>query len=134
MLGYVEGFFCHYALDRSVHPFVYYWQEKLRQAEPDYGKKGNAYHFRIESALDTIALRRETGRLIRDFRLKTVLPEDADGLYAAVGRLLPADFRSSAWPAGRGSGPHRPGSRGYAAGGGADDRSFPYAAAAAAAG
>lgn len=52
-----------------------------------YGKKGNAYHFRIESALDTIALRRETGRLIRDFRLKTVLPEDADGLYAAVGRL-----------------------------------------------
>ena len=87
MLGYVEGFFCHYALDRSVHPFVYYWQEKLRQAEPDYGKKGNAYHFRIESALDTIALRRETGRLIRDFRLKTVLPEDADGLYAAVGRL-----------------------------------------------
>ena len=87
MLGYVEGFFCHYALDRSVHPFVYYWQEQLHQEDPGYGKNGHAYHFRIESALDTIALRRETGRLIRDFRLKTVLPEDENNLYLAVGRL-----------------------------------------------
>ena len=30
MTGYVQGFFCHYALDRAVHPFVYYWQEELR--------------------------------------------------------------------------------------------------------
>ena len=87
MLGYVEGFFCHYALDRSIHPFVYYWQEQLHQEDPGYGKNGHAYHFRIESALDTIALRRETGRLIRDFRLKTVLPEDENNLYLAVGRL-----------------------------------------------
>lgn len=38
MLGYVEGFFCHYALDRSIHPFVYYWQEQLHQEDPGTAK------------------------------------------------------------------------------------------------
>ena len=92
MLGYVQGFFCHYALDRTVHPLVLYWQRELAREEPHYGKGGHPYHFRIESALDTLTLRRETGRLIRDFRLQTVLPKDHDGLYMAVGRLYQPIF------------------------------------------
>lgn len=92
MLGYVQGFLCHYALDRMAHPFVYAWQEVLAQADPSYGKPGHAYHFRIESALDTIMLRRETGRLIQDYKLKNVIPPDHDGIYKAVGRLYKPIF------------------------------------------
>ncbi len=87
MLGYIEGMFCHYALDRAAHPFVYYWQEQLRKEQPRYGKNDNQYHFRIESALDTLLLRRETGRLMRDFKLVSLLPPERDDNYAVVGRL-----------------------------------------------
>lgn len=85
-LSYVEGFFCHYALDRAVHPFVYYWQKVLAREDPSYGSIPNQYHFRIESALDTIVLRRETGRLIRDFPLNSVLPKRGDH-DLVIGRL-----------------------------------------------
>lgn len=85
--GYMQGFLCHYALDRAAHPFVLYWQERLRQEQPRYGKTDVQYHFRIESALDTLMLRRETGRLIQDFRLDTLIPPDRDGRWAAIGRL-----------------------------------------------
>ena len=87
MLGYVEGFFCHYALDRATHPYIYWAQKELERADPGYGKNTHQYHFRIESALDTLTLRRESGRLIRDFKLQTVLPKDHDGIYLSVGRL-----------------------------------------------
>lgn len=83
MQSYVEGFFCHYALDRTAHPFVRFWQEALAGEQPAYAKSAHTYHFRIESALDTIILRRETGRLIQDFKLTAVLP---------------AERRRSTWP------------------------------------
>lgn len=92
MIGYVEGFFCHYALDRAVHPFVYYWQEELRREQPGYGTTPHQYHFRIESALDTITLRRETGRLVRDFKLASVIPAGASQGMAALGRLYQPIF------------------------------------------
>lgn len=94
MLGYVEGVFCHYALDRAAHPFVLYWQEQLAREQPAYGTKPNQYHFRIESALDTILLRRETGRLMRDFKLVTVLPDSKSADYAAIGRLYEPLFHT----------------------------------------
>ncbi len=87
MLGYVEGFFCHYALDRAAHPYILWAQEQLEREDPGYGKNAHQYHFRIESALDTLTLRRESGRLMSDFKLQTVLPKDRDGLYLSVGRL-----------------------------------------------
>ena len=87
LLSYVEGFFCHYALDRTAHPFVLYWQSALRKEQPDYGVSDHTYHFRIESALDTLVLRRETGRLIRDFKLTGVLPKERAEVSAAIGRL-----------------------------------------------
>ena len=87
MLGYIQGFFCHYALDRSAHPYIYWAQRKLAQDDPAYGRKPIQYHFRIESALDTMVLRRETGRLISGFDLMTTLPRDSDGRYEVVGRL-----------------------------------------------
>ena len=94
MLSYVEGFFCHYALDRAVHPFVLYWQQRLREEQPRYGTTDSQYHFRIESALDTITLRRETGRLMRDFNLTTVLPKAGQTDLLAIGRLYQPIFAS----------------------------------------
>ena len=85
--GYMQGFLCHYALDRTAHPFILYWQERLQREQPDYGKTDSQYHFRIESALDTLLLRRETGRTIRDFPLTSLIPPDREGRYAALGRL-----------------------------------------------
>ncbi len=91
--GCVQGFLCHYALDRAAHPFVLYWQERLRREQPEYGKTDSQYHFRIESALDTLMLRRETGRQIRDFHLDTLIPPDEEGRYAAFGRLFQPVYR-----------------------------------------
>lgn len=93
MLGYVEGFFCHYALDRAAHPFVRYWQQVLRQEQPAYGATDYAYHFRIESAWDTLMLRRESGRLIRDFKLTSVLPRENEEVSRAIGRLYRPLFK-----------------------------------------
>ncbi len=88
MRGYIEGFFCHYALDRTAHPYVLYWQQVLAREQPAYGRSGHTYHFRIESALDTIMLRRETGRSIRDFRLSGVLPGENPAVDMAIGHLF----------------------------------------------
>ncbi len=87
MLGYVEGFFCHYALDRAAHPYICWAQQRLAEDDPSYGKSAIQYHFRIESALDTMVLRRETGRLIKRYDLTNTLPNDSGDRYATVGRL-----------------------------------------------
>lgn len=92
MQGYIEGFFCHYALDRTAHPFVRYWQQELRRERPKYGTSDHTYHFRIESALDTLMLRRESGRLIQDFKLAGVLPKE-EAVSLAIGRLYHPLFK-----------------------------------------
>ena len=95
MQSYVEGCFCHYALDRAAHPYVRGWQEVLAEEQPAYAKSAHTYHFRIESALDTIILRRETGRLVQDFKLTAVLPPEREAVHLAIGRLYARRF--AAW-------------------------------------
>ena len=70
------GLICHYALDRSAHPFVLYWQRVLEAQEPDYARRSNFYHYRVESALDVLSLRRETGLDVKGFALPSTLPCD----------------------------------------------------------
>ena len=70
------GLLCHYALDRSAHPFVLYWQRVLQTEQPHYAHRPNFYHYRVESALDVLSLRRETGRDIKGFPLTATLPCD----------------------------------------------------------
>lgn len=85
VLSYIMGFFCHYALDRKAHPFIYWSQSRLALDDPAYGTNDYQYHFRIESALDTMFLRRQTGRLIGSFNLMSVLPRAARSAYPAIG-------------------------------------------------
>ena len=87
MLSYCIGFFCHYAIDRTAHPYVIWAQSLLKQQEPAYGTSSKEYHYRIESALDTILLRRETGRLMSGFFLPNALPKDKNNLYFTIGRF-----------------------------------------------
>lgn len=86
-LGYVQGMFCHYALDRAVHPYVGWAQRELQTQQPAYARRPNFYHHRVESALDTLTLRRETGRSMAGYDLSAALPPDRGGHDAAVGAL-----------------------------------------------
>ena len=40
MQSYIEGFFCHYALDRTAHPYVFWFQEELETNGPDMAGRG----------------------------------------------------------------------------------------------
>ena len=96
MLGYMLGFLCHYALDRTTHPYVYWAQTALEHDDPGYGKGRNRmyqYHFRIESALDTIILRRETGKHVSGFDLSAAAPELSEQERAAFARLYAPTLR-----------------------------------------
>jgi len=96
MLGYMLGFICHYALDRTTHPYVYWAQDALEHDDPGYGKgrtRKHQYHFRIESALDTIILRRETGQHVTNFDLSTAAPELSERELNAFARLYAPTLR-----------------------------------------
>lgn len=89
----VLGILCHYAGDRTLHPYVRCVQRRLQAEEPDYAKAGNLYHHRIESMLDGILLAKETGRRVRAFPLTTCLPGRCPDRDRAIGsfyqRLIP---------------------------------------------
>jgi hypothetical protein len=74
MRSYAYGFLCHYSLDRTAHPYVYYWANFLKEKDPSEGL--SVYHNEIESALDTIVLRNELGELPVDFPLTRTVPQD----------------------------------------------------------
>jgi len=93
MLGFMAGFLCHYVLDRDVHPYVLYWQTRLREEQPRYDRHANRYHFRVESALDSLTLAREAGRTVRDFPLASVLPAPDKERDLVIGKLYEAAFR-----------------------------------------
>ena len=70
--AYFCGFLCHYALDRTCHPYVNALAEQLNQTNS--GQMESIFHNEIESAIDVIILRRETGKLPGAFRLQDTMP------------------------------------------------------------
>lgn len=85
--SYVLGFICHYAADRRIHPFVCYFQEELRKAEPAFAKATNPYHYRIESALDTELLRHDRGEYVTSFALVSLMPKRDKVLETAIAKF-----------------------------------------------
>ncbi len=58
--SYTLGFLCHYALDRTAHPFVYWAQDTLiRQKKIKYNP--SIVHTQIENSIDIILLLEKTG-------------------------------------------------------------------------
>ena len=70
---YLFGFLCHYSLDRTAHPFVYWDVKSLRKLYP--GRGDSFLHNQVESVLDGILLRSVTGEFVTDFDLKQTAPD-----------------------------------------------------------
>ncbi|MBW7573487.1 zinc dependent phospholipase C family protein [Caproiciproducens faecalis] len=73
-LSYIDGFLCHYSLDRICHPFVQSGVLALLAQDATQGEE--ILHNQIESALDVILLRYEKSALPTEFDLKQTVPKD----------------------------------------------------------
>lgn len=60
LFAYISGFACHYALDRTIHPYVYYHSGKYDDKKPETNKF-RFYHKRLESIIDTVLLYEKEG-------------------------------------------------------------------------
>lgn len=55
LLSYISGFVCHYSLDKTTHPYIYYVTGIYDKNNPDtFNYRGN--HKRLEIAMDTVLL------------------------------------------------------------------------------
>ena len=72
--SYVLGFVNHYMLDSTAHPFVNFRAAEMLEKEPDQDL--STMHGEIESSIDTILLRRETGKLPSQVKLQKFFPKD----------------------------------------------------------
>lgn len=75
-LSYIYGFLCHYSFDRTAHPYVNYHAYTMHKKMPIQTMR--VYHHEIETALDIIVLRRETGMIPPEFDLKSALPKNSE--------------------------------------------------------
>lgn len=68
--AYVAGFTSHWALDSTMHPFVYYWQNGLTRAGVPGLDASDAQkvHAEIERDWDEMALFRLTGKTVAEWR------------------------------------------------------------------
>lgn len=99
VLSYALGMCVHYAYDTCAHPFICQLEKYMKEND----ERGENYHYHaaIESALDTIMLRYETGGIISDLRLKKCVRADkpaekAVGLVCAelIENIYNADERA----------------------------------------
>ncbi|WP_312641789.1 zinc dependent phospholipase C family protein [Hydrogenoanaerobacterium sp.] len=65
VLAYALGFCCHYGLDSTAHPYVYYVQEQLKQTLPAPYHQG--IHNKLESDIDSELCLIKAGETISDF-------------------------------------------------------------------
>ena len=72
--SYVWGFVCHYSLDCTAHPYVNWLAVELAKQRP--WETPSTMHGEIESALDAIILRFETGKLPSEVPLKEMFPKN----------------------------------------------------------
>lgn len=82
--AYVQGFLCHYALDSTAHPYVNALAGELAAQRPQ--ETTGSMHGEVESALDAIVLRRETGKLPSGVNLKHMFPKN-EGVQRRIARL-----------------------------------------------
>lgn len=73
--SYLLGFVNHYTMDSTAHPYVNILAAELLEDRPE--ETMTTMHGEIESALDTIMLRRETGKITTQISLKKFFPRDA---------------------------------------------------------
>lgn len=57
LTAYMMGYICHYSLDSSAHPYVFY-RSGFKVPKSEFRDRYNADHRRFETALDKLMLRR----------------------------------------------------------------------------
>ena len=63
--SYFYGFLCHYALDSTLHPYVYFRQQECLEADPK--QSASAVHCQIESDIDYALYEAENHEPATDF-------------------------------------------------------------------
>lgn len=94
--AYVAGFACHWLLDSTVHPFVYWWQNGLCSAGVPGLDESAAprVHAEIERDLDEMVLFATTGRTVGRWRPHEHALAASRSTLAAIDKLY---FYATLW-------------------------------------
>lgn len=94
--AYVAGFACHWLLDSTVHPFVYFWQNGLTSAGvPGLdGGAASSVHMEVERDLDEMVLYALTGKTIERWRPHERALQASRDVLAAVDKVY---FYAALW-------------------------------------
>lgn len=79
MLAYLFGHLCHWALDKTTHPYIFYRTGNCKGLSA-------GYHHRFESMMDTMMLYRFTGLDIKDYKSYEICDFD-DAMLKAIARI-----------------------------------------------
>lgn len=83
MMAYLFGHLCHWALDKTTHPYIFYRTGNCKG-------KSAGYHHRFESMMDTMMLERYHQINIKDYRSYEICEYDEDILRAIARIYVPA--------------------------------------------
>lgn len=91
--AYLKGYICHYCLDRRLHPYVHWAAGRLGDVSKTR-TGGLCLHFRVETAIDILLLRSETGQTVLDFKPVKAMPRSpaAEALIAGLYAKIIADL------------------------------------------
>lgn len=73
--NYIGGYLCHYALDRNMHPYVYYAVDTMC-GEDKTPVRQSYYHRVIETALDIIFLREKQEKTVYEYGIKKIIEKN----------------------------------------------------------
>ena len=87
--AYVAGFACHWLLDSTMHPFVYFWQNGLTSAGvPGLDESAaSSVHMEIERDLDELVLHALTGKTVERWRPHERVLQAPRAVLAAVDKV-----------------------------------------------
>ena len=83
MMAYLFGHLCHWALDKTTHPYIFYRTGNCKG-------KSAGYHHRFESMMDTMMLEKYKGINIKDFPCYEICEYDEDILKAIARIYVPS--------------------------------------------
>ena len=91
LFSYLAGFLCHYALDKTAHPYIVYRTGQYDGTEETRKYRGN--HTLLERAIDHTFLKSWgrtlwsapiTGKILRMKKIPESIAEDLDAVYGSV--------------------------------------------------
>ena len=82
MIAYLFGHLCHWALDKTAHPYIFYRTGTCKGVSA-------GYHHRFESMMDTMMLEKFKGISIKDYHCSDICEFDEDILKAIARVYVP---------------------------------------------